>query len=348
MPRNSGNRLQLRSLPWGLWITSGLFVVIGFLPVFFDDGNKSLLWLSAGGLLLIVLLTKITTFSADRGSGKVMLTNWSPLHGTQIREIPTNDIAQVSIQQTAGRKGPATRVALVLTSAEQVPLTDYYSGGRNANAAAAERLSDFLALDSANAVPVVDGATPRHEQTGSTEGIDWRLETLLAAEGSPIMRWSTTAAGYADGLLILSEINPGWGRLNWDKGLLAEATKSTYRLLLRDYRFKEADVEAIDAVTALPDLDPRLHGCYVAFGSTPDAARGWLSATRVETLARWAAAHPTPLVQPSAGVMLGAVVLLTGPSGLWLVFRGSSQDEACVAEIAQLGVALASATPSPA
>ena len=52
-----------------------------------------------------------------------------------------------------------------------------------------------------------------------------------------------------------------------------------------------------------------------------------------------------PLIDDNRVVIAtgGRAVLLTGPSGVWLVFRGSTQDPACVAGIAELGAALAAA-----
>jgi hypothetical protein len=339
VPHISGDRLQIRSIPWTLWAVCGLFVVIGILMG--SSGQPAGLLFVASSLLVIALLTKVTSLTAERGRGTVTLTSWTLMRGTQRREIPSRDIAQISIEQSAGSEEQTFRMALVLASGEQVPLTNFYSGGRDDKQAAAQRLSDFLAPDRGDALPVVTDASTCHEQTGQTAGVDWRLETWVDAEGNACTRWVTAAGAYANGLLIVAQMDSGLGRLPWSTGPLAGVSKIGFKSSLLEYHFKPADVEAVDAVNPVDDLDLRLHGCYLAFATFADTARQWLGPARVEALADWAAAHPAPVVQSADSDVLGGMLLLAGPSGLWLVFRDATSDPACIAAIASLGAALA-------
>lgn len=209
-------------------------------------------------------------------------------------------------------------------------------------------MSDFLGLERTSEVPVVTDGTTGYQQTGRTAGIDWRLETLIANDGGAVTRWSSTEGGCADGLLVLSQMDSGLGRLPWNSGPLAQISKFAYKSVLLDYRFEEADAEAIDALQPIPELDPRLRGCWVAFATSADTGRRWLIPARVQVLADWAAAHPAPHIQTEDALMLGAGMLLAGPSGLWLVLRGTTQDPASIAEVTNLGATLSAAgVPSP-
>ncbi len=341
MPAASGDRLQMRNFPWALWVVCGLFIVIGLLAGF--SGQPGGLLFASGGLLVVALLTNVTSLTAERGRGTVTLTSWTLMRGTQRRDIPSRDITQVSIAQSSGADDRTFRMALVLASGEQVPLTNYYSGGRRDKQAAAQRLSNFLAPDRAAPLPVVDGATTCHEQTGHTAGVDWRLETWNDADRAVCTRWVTAAGAYANGLLIVAQMDSGLGRLDWGAGPLARVSRFGFKSSLLEYHFKAADVEAIDTVNPVDGLDPGLHGRYLVFATFADSARQWLGSARAGILADWAAAHPAPVVQSADSGVLGGMMLLAGPSGLWLVFRGATTDAACIAAVAGLGAALAAA-----
>ncbi len=340
MAHESRDRLQIRNIPWTLWATCGLFMVVGVLGFIYTQWQ--FLFVTAGGLLLIVLLTTVTVLTADRGRGTVTLTSWTPLHGAQRREIALGDITKVEIEHTGGSEGPVGRAVLALASGEHVPVTDYYSLKAGQKLPSAQRLSDFLAVGREAAV--IDDVADGRQQTGSTAGIDWRCETLLGADGTPITRWQAAAGGCADGLLVLYQVNPGLGRLPWHNELFGQLAKFGVKAILTEYQFDAVDVEAAGKALPLPDLDPCLQGRYLAFTAGGGGAPGWLSPARSQALADWATAHPTPAVRPDNTVALGAGLLLAAPTGLWLVFVGATDDPACVAEIAGLGAALATAT----
>jgi hypothetical protein len=73
-----------------------------------------------------------------------------------------------------------------------------------------------------------------------------RLETWFGAGGDTFARWITAAGAYADGLLILFQLDLGLGRLPWNAGPLAAVSKSGFKSQLLEYGFKSADVVAVD------------------------------------------------------------------------------------------------------
>ena len=77
-----------------------------------------------------------------RGAVLVMRSRW-PL-GREVLTFRKGDIARAYVQQRAGRRQVNTRLALTLTSGDDVPVLRSWGGDRNVQEAAARRINDAL------------------------------------------------------------------------------------------------------------------------------------------------------------------------------------------------------------
>lgn len=111
---------------WFMLMIGGVFVVVG--------------------LAVAVVMGEIVVCEFNKNSGSLILKRHSLL-GTKVVERHMHEIDDVRIEESHGSDGSTYRVSLVFSVGDRLPLTSYYSSGRQSKQAIAERLQKFLQIN---------------------------------------------------------------------------------------------------------------------------------------------------------------------------------------------------------
>lgn len=111
---------------WFMFMVGGVFVV--------------------AGLAVAVVVGEIVVCEFNKNSGSMILKRHSLL-GTKVVERHIHEINNVQIEESHSNDGSTYRVSLVFTTGDRLPLTSYYSSGRQSKQAIAERLQKFLQIN---------------------------------------------------------------------------------------------------------------------------------------------------------------------------------------------------------
>ena len=108
-------------------IVSGIIIIAKFLNLLsILIASTLIISFSVAGLLIIILASQIITCTLDKSVGSVTLKRQSKL-GKKVIEYSIQEISDVLIEETKGDEGVASRVALVTTSGNKLPLTWFYT-----------------------------------------------------------------------------------------------------------------------------------------------------------------------------------------------------------------------------
>lgn len=126
--------------------------------------------LALTGVALIVLPAR-KTFAFSKGERAFIIA--TQRHGRVTRElVPLRDIADVSLEESAGTRGGRTyRVVVTLADQRRIPWTSYYTSGYASKRAVVDVVRDFLALEPSSALgsgalTVADERNRRRDHTG--------------------------------------------------------------------------------------------------------------------------------------------------------------------------------------
>jgi len=111
---------------WFMFMVGGIFVV--------------------AGLAVAVVVGEIVVCEFNKDSGSLTLKRHSLL-GTKVVERHIQEIKDVQIEESHSSDGSTYRVSLVFTTGDRLPLTSYYSSGKQAKQAIADHLHKFLQLN---------------------------------------------------------------------------------------------------------------------------------------------------------------------------------------------------------
>lgn len=326
-------RLEFREHPI-LEVTVALaFVAIGMLSLRQAPVISVLFFIVACVALLTATITRVT---ADAVEGKLVVRESSPLR-TTMRRYPFSEILAVGVDSETGTRGRHLHSLVMVTAAGERIMLMGPSSGEPLIRERAEALRRFLGLHPAS------GPLACFRSNGVTDGVAWRLETLVSPPGererAPVTHWISEAFAAPEGFLCLAQTVGGVSGNVGDWLTQVVGEEAIDRFLLTLYRFPEP--LAPDVAHARPvDLrDEGLASTFHAFSSDPDGAHALLTPAVASLLAGWATRHPIPLVQIGDRGDQGQLVVLFSPRGLYLALLGhppASQS----AEMVALGAAL--------
>lgn len=151
--RQAERELVLRERPWLVWLVGGLFAVSGG---FVALRSSDVLFGVAFGILgvgLILAFANTVTCTFDLDAGRFTRLSKGLLRSGQTGH-PIDDIVGVRIEQGRARGSRSYRVALVLSTSAQVPLTSSYSTGKKDKEHIAGLIRDLLRLTDPGDVPI--------------------------------------------------------------------------------------------------------------------------------------------------------------------------------------------------
>lgn len=98
------------------------------------------------GFFVGVCWGQIVTCQFDKTLGSLILKR-KGLFGTQVAEHRIKDIKDVQVQTSTSSDGSTYRVSIVLLAGEHLPVTMYYSSGRESKQKTADCIRKFLSLE---------------------------------------------------------------------------------------------------------------------------------------------------------------------------------------------------------
>jgi hypothetical protein len=325
-------QLTLRLVPWPLLLIAVPFVLIAGLA-WREGALSGPAWLLLAVPAVIVLLVDVTTVTVDQDMREVRLRRVR-VWGARERSFSFDDVAAVAVEASQGSRSRTYGVVLALRSGEKVPLRSYTSSGRASKQRLARRLAD--AVNQGRSTPVaaaVDGVI-RDSSAGTTDGVQWTLDRVDRGNGWELTRFHAPEPRLADGFLLIVPTSakaamPPLG----GGGLMGSLLRVVVQQYLRAIDLTEADLPGLERAASLAH-EQLARGGFAATTSAPEAARCWLDAGAAALLAGCAqATQASPALEPQ---------LVLGPTGLRLLVRSCLRDEAELARLRQLGLALAS------
>ncbi len=343
------NKLVLRNYPIFVWLCGGVFLGLGLFIV--HDGGSPI-----GGVLMalvgaaLVVLIPVTTVTADGPAGTIAVRRRSLVVNSMV-EHSLQDVVGVDVDsQLSNSRGHTTRVycpVLVLKTGELVPLQYGYSSGRAGKERLAQRLRDYLGLAAAESRPDLPPAVPQQAagkafslQEGATDGVDWRLETILHRSG-PITRWFSSAVHYPDNFLLLVQKAATAGTMPTG-GILGAVWQMVYKQTLALYAFGPEDTPGLADARGIEPADPELDPYFSTLTGDPAGASRWINPSVRTTLERWTQEHPLLQPQQMSQNDPAQLVVLLSPRGLYLGGLGGTTEEVS-AQLIELGVELVKA-----
>jgi len=350
------NSIKLNDIPLGLWLLG--FVFLGAGIYFFSlqgfSGNTLLL----GGIgLILLLLTRGLTITADRNTRILRLHYWSLYFWRTTKDIPFDEIATIRVDSTRSgthtgrnmnRNSRTYRVEIIRKDESVVPLRTTYSSGSYSKQKIADRLRAFIGLGEAfdesplgflragNKAAVVKATSQQEALTGSNEqeritnGVHWKLQSI-AIGASPITRWHSPDFKTTNGFLFLAQKLPGQST----GGFMAALGKTLFQQSVSLYGFNGDDVPNLSQAEMLASLPPLIDPHFTAFTNNQAESRQILSPWMLHPLAEWAERHPLKQFQSKSG--FSQLVVLFSPTGVYLATLGVLQPEQ-VDELTAIGV----------
>lgn len=153
-------------------------------------------------------------------------------------------------------------------------------------------------------------------QSGTDNGVAWRIDTYISASQLRATRWHTTATRLEGGFLLLAQVVPGSAEPSSD---FAAGLASHGILHMLQYGgIFEQELPGWDVAVPLQSGNELLHTHFLIRTSNPQAAQAWLTPAIASVLAEWAAQVPIQNLQPLSQER-GALYVVVRPDGLWLI-----------------------------
>jgi hypothetical protein len=321
-----------------------------YLPSIFGDLSTTdsiidLLEVSFG--LFLLLRSTTLTVTADRTSSMLTLAYRSLVMRSK-KEIPFSQVARIELELSGTRgRQPSYRIVVVCKDGQILPFHAYYSSGTADKAKKVQQLQTFLGLAGDGMSPASPAAlvqqiyqqqqealTGSESQEHVTNGVHWQVQTT-AFGSTPVTRWFSPDFKMDGGFLYLAQ--KVHGQSSGGGGLLGGLAKLLYQNSLKIFGFGEQDTPGLAQAELLTQLNPALEAGFLAFTSSPAAARRILNPYVTIPLAAWAARYP--LKQLQAPGPFGQLAVLFSPLGLYLATMGAVLPEA-LDELTNLGVEL--------
>ena len=141
----SSNQLIVRLRPVLLWLFTGVFGLVG-LWILFHAGNLFGVIFVAISIVITGSVGQVVTCVFDKAVGQLALKRQG-LFGTQVTEHRLRTISNIQVDESSSDDGITYRVNILFTTGECLPLTAYYSSGRQEKQNAADRICAFLNLN---------------------------------------------------------------------------------------------------------------------------------------------------------------------------------------------------------
>lgn len=311
-------------------IFGGIGVWLLFLP---EPTSKLIAAIFIGvGILLGILLSATTRIFIDRGQGVLRIT-YQYLYRLSQKEIPLNDLAAIEIQTSNSSDSGAThRLVFILHSGVVIPLHSYYSSGFLGKERMAQRLRQAIGLSDRVGPAVTTGQAVRqiqreivaHEESGESDGVRWRLETIHYG-AVPVSRWISPDYTLPGDFLLLAQKarGKGGGALG---GLLDGLSSLLFRQLISMYGFQSDETPGLENARLIEGLDSRLEPYFSAYTSNPERASRLLHPWVIIPLVDWAMQRPIQTIA-SEGSATGQLVFLVSPRGVTLALFNANQPE---------------------
>ncbi len=349
------DKITFKDIPLGTWLVG--FVFLGGGIYFFSfqgfSGNAILL----GGIgLVILLITRGLTITAERSTRILQLHYWSLYFWRTTREIPFDEIAVIRVNSVrsgarSGRQTRSFRIEIVRRDNSIVPFRAYYSGGFFSSMRQqkiVDQLRAFIGLGesfdespiglirAAGQAATVMATQQQEAQTGSnvqehvTNGVHWQSQST-AFGAMPATRWFSPDFKMASGFLILAQKVSGQS----SGSFMAALGNALFQQSIALYGFKADDTPNIAQAAPLTPVPPLIDFHFTAFTNNPTESRQILNPWTQNPLAEWAQRHPLQQFQPKGSI--SQLVVLFSPNGVYVATLGTLQADQ-LAELTALGV----------
>jgi hypothetical protein len=344
--------LKLNDIPFGSWLLG--FGSLGAGIYFFSLQGFSFNTILFGGIGLVLLLVmRGLTITADRNTRTLQLHYWSLYFLQQTREIPFDEIATIRVNsslsmESRGRQSRTYRVEVVRKDGSVVPFRTAYSSGSSGKQKIADQLRAFIGLGQAfdespvgfiraarqaaagMAADQQEALTGPNEQERVTSGVHWQLQST-ALGAMPATRWHSRDFKTRGGFLWLTQKVPGQST----GGFMAAIGKALFQKFITLYGFEHDDVPNISQAEMLESISPLLDPHFAAFTNLQAESRQILNTWMQHPLAEWAERHPLKQFQSQGS--RSQLVVLFSPNGVYLSVMGVLQSDQ-VEELTRLGV----------
>jgi hypothetical protein len=303
--------------------------------------------------LLIILLSPVTTITADRFTRTLKRSSWAVLR-RKTMEIPFGEIADFDIEniRTHSSKGghrTSYRLAVVKTNGEKLPLDDMYDSYYDDKARKARALSQFLNLpgwedkptnlfQTAMASQVEATVIPALSKEGTTSGVNWKI-SVHTVGGKPVTRWISEDYTCPGSFLLIAQ-KPANSQSFGGGGLLGNLLTMVYQQILGMYGFLPSDTPGFATATAVPTQDPRFESNFGTLSNDQHFGRSLLNPWTITPFVDWAAKYPMKTV--SSNDQVGQLAVLFSPRGVQAAILGSLPSTE-YDELIEIGVALVKA-----
>jgi hypothetical protein len=349
------NSLKFNDIPFGTWLAGFIFLGGGLYFFSFQGFSGNTIILGAIGLV-ILLITRGLTITADRNTRILRLHYWSLYFWRTTREISFDEIAAIRVNsiRSMARRGQQTRsfrIEVVRRDNGIIPFRAYYSSGFFSSMKKqkiVDQLRAFIGLGETfdespvgfmraiNQAVTLEAAQQQEAQTGPnsqehfTNGVHWQLQST-AMGASPVTRWYSPDFKMSSGFLFLAQKVSGQAT----GGFMAALGNVLFQQSISLYGFKADDVPNLSQATPLTPVPPLIDFHFTAFTNNETESRQILNPWTQNPLAEWGQRYPLQQFQTKGGVT--QLVVLFSPNGVYLAKMGVLQPEQ-VEELTALGV----------
>lgn len=349
---DTGNQLKFVSRPFAAWIIAGVLIVSSLFM--FAQGTFSIVFGILLGIgLLTLLLTPVTTISADRFTRTLIRSSWALLRRKSV-EIPFSEIADFDIETIrthSSKRGHRTtyRLTVVKTNGEKQPLEDMYGSYYDDRARKARALSQFLNLPGWEDKPtnlfqtamqsqVETTAIPALSKEGTTTGVNWKI-SVHTVGGKPVTHWISEDYTCPGSFLLVAQ-KPANSQSFGGGGLLGNLMTMVYQQILGMYGFLPSDTPGFATATPVPTQDPRFDANFGTLTNDQHFGRSLLNPWTIAPFVNWAAKYPMKTVTKNDEV--GQLAVLYSPRGVQAAILGSLPATE-FDELIEIGVAVVKA-----
>jgi hypothetical protein len=346
--------ITFRDIPFGAWLAGLIFLGGGIYFFSFQGFSGTAILLGAIGLV-ILLITRGLTITADRSTRTLQLHYWSLYFWQTTREIPFDEIAAIRVNSMqSGRSGHRTRsfrIEVIRRDNSIVPFRAYYAGGFLGSLRKqkiVDQLRAFIGLDETpdespvgfmraikQAVPVM-AAQQQEARTGSnaeehvTNGVRWQIQSATFG-AMPATRWFSPDFKMRSGFLLLAQKVSGQS----SGGLMAALGNALFQQTISMYGFRADDTPNIAQAAPLAPVPPLIDFHFATLTSDQAESRQILNPWTQNPLAEWAQRHPLQQFQSKGS--FSQLVVLFSPNGVYVATLGILQPDQVV-ELTNLGV----------
>ena len=347
--------IKLNDVPFGIWLAGFIFLGGGIYFFSFQGFSGNTIILGMIGLV-ILLITRGLTITADRNTRILRLHYWSLYFWRTTREIPFDEIASIRVNSMqsgkgTGRQTRSYRIEVGRKDESVVPFRTAYSGGFLGSLRMqknVDQLRAFIGLgESFDESPAglfratkiaaamvatsqQEALTGPNEQERVTNGVHWTLQST-ALGTSPVTRWFSPDFKMTGGFLFLAQKVPGQST----GGFMAALGKALFQQSISMYGFKADDVPNISQAEMLASVPPLLDSHFTAFTNNQAESRQILNPWMQHPLADWGQRYPLKQFQTKDGT--SQLVVLFSQNGVYLARLGVLEPEQ-VEEMTTLGV----------